>query len=128
LNIDLKLLKRHGGPTILYNLIIYSVGQFEEDEIEVPPPDFLVQVYNALGTIPKRGRQVLIWRYLENETRSLAQVGKLLYVTRERVRQIEHKALRKLRHGSRHRFFGIRQVKKSRCRSVRRHPYHLRYV
>ncbi len=108
------LLKRYGGPTILYNLIIYSMGRFEQDEIEEPPPDFLVQVYDALRTIPEGERQILILRYLESEPRTLEQVGRFRYIKKERVRQMEAKALRRLRHRSRHKFFHIRQLKSSR--------------
>ena len=59
----------------------------------------------ALRTLTERERQVLRLRFgLEDgEPRTLEEVGKSFQVTRERVRQIESKALRKLRHPNRSR-------------------------
>ena len=53
-----------------------------------------------LGFLEERERQVIVLRYgLDAETpRTLSDVGKLLGITRERVRQIETRALSKLRH------------------------------
>lgn len=64
-------------------------------------------VENALGTLSYRERYVLELRYglVDNQERTLEEVGGMLNVTRERVRQIEAKALRKLRHPSRSRKF-----------------------
>ena len=61
------------------------------------------QVRDVLGTLPARERQLLELRYgLEDgRSRTLAEVGAKFQVSRERVRQIEGKALRKLRHPSR---------------------------
>ena len=58
-----------------------------------------------LNILSTRERKVLTLRFgLEDEvSRSLGDVGKELGITRERVRQIEAKALRKLRHPSRSR-------------------------
>ena len=60
---------------------------------------------NALQGLNERERKVLIMRFgLEDGvTRTLEDVGKEFEVTRERVRQIEAKALRKLRHPQRSR-------------------------
>lgn len=64
-------------------------------------------VESALGTLSYRERYVLELRYglVDNQERTLEEVGGMLNVTRERVRQIEAKALRKLRHPSRSRKF-----------------------
>ena len=57
------------------------------------------QIRNLLSTLKERERKVLILRFgLEDDrTRTLEEVGKELKVTRERIRQIEDKALRKLK-------------------------------
>ena len=57
----------------------------------------------VLDTLGTRERQVLDYRYglTDGNCRTLEEVGRLFNVTRERVRQIEAKALRMLRHPSR---------------------------
>ena len=61
------------------------------------------QLSNVLGTLTPREEKVLRLRFgLEDgRSRTLEEVGKEFNVTRERIRQIEAKALRKLRHPSR---------------------------
>lgn len=61
------------------------------------------QLENILGTLTKREQAVLALRYglLDGQERTLEAVGKRFNVTRERIRQIEAKALRKLRHPAR---------------------------
>ena len=56
-----------------------------------------------LDTLTPREKKVLILRFglLDGRSRTLEEVGKEFNVTRERIRQIEAKALRKLRHPSR---------------------------
>jgi RNA polymerase primary sigma factor len=63
------------------------------------------QVKDVLGSLTERERKVLMMRFgLEDgHPRTLEEVGKEFGVTRERIRQIEAKALRKLRHPSRSR-------------------------
>lgn len=63
------------------------------------------QMGQALGVLSEREREVLEMRYglLDGQDRTLEEVGKYFGVTRERVRQIEAKALRKLRHPTRSR-------------------------
>ncbi len=58
------------------------------------------QIEEILGTLAPRESAVLILRYglRDNRPRTLEEVGKVFNVTRERIRQIEAKALRKLRH------------------------------
>jgi len=57
----------------------------------------------VLGTLGEREREVLDYRFglSDGYGRTLEEVGQFFNVTRERVRQIEAKALRKLRHPSR---------------------------
>ena len=60
-------------------------------------------VKDALRTLPDREREILELRFglADGRSRTLMEVGKDFAVTRERIRQIEAKALRKLRNGSR---------------------------
>ncbi len=61
-----------------------------------------------LGTLTDRERQVVDFRFglTDGYSRTLEEVGRLFNVTRERIRQIEAKALRKLRHPSRMKSLG----------------------
>ena len=63
------------------------------------------QVEYVLGTLDERERTVLQLRFgLEDgRSRTLEEVGRVFGVTRERIRQIEAKALKKLRHPTRSR-------------------------
>ena len=63
------------------------------------------QLLEVLDTLTEREQKVLKLRFgLEDgRPRTLEEVGKQFHVTRERIRQIEAKALRKLRHPSRSR-------------------------
>ncbi len=85
------------------------LGDFIEDHTATAPPDAAThhmlkeQIVTVLGSLTKRERKVLQLRFgLEDgRTRTLEEVGREFGVTRERIRQIETKALRKLRHPSR---------------------------
>jgi len=61
------------------------------------------QISKLLDTLTEREQRVLILRFglQDGRSRTLEEVGKEFHVTRERIRQIEAKALRKLRHPSR---------------------------
>jgi len=61
------------------------------------------QVEQVLSTLSDRERRVLIERFglKDGKQKTLEEVGRMFAVTRERIRQIEAKALRKLRHPSR---------------------------
>ena len=61
------------------------------------------QISKLLDTLTEREQKVLMLRFglTDGRTRTLEEVGKEFNVTRERIRQIEAKALRKLRHPSR---------------------------
>jgi RNA polymerase primary sigma factor len=82
------------------------LGDFIEDESVVTPLDAASrellrdQIRSALLFLNERERQVLELRFglLDGRDHTLEEVGQRLGVTRERVRQIEAKALRKLRH------------------------------
>ncbi len=82
----------------------------QDDRVQVPAEaaDFSMlreQLGEVLCTLTDRERQVLCMRFglLDGEGRTLEEVGREFNVTRERIRQIEAKALRKLRHPSRSR-------------------------
>ena len=85
------------------------LGDFIEDQKAVAPSDaashrlLKEQICSVLGSLTKRERKVLQLRFgLEDgRSRTLEEVGREFGVTRERIRQIETKALRKLRHPSR---------------------------
>jgi len=87
------------------------LGDFIEDHNALPPPDaaskqlLKEQIDDVLYTLTPREQRVLQLRFgLEDgRSRTLEEVGKEFNVTRERIRQIEAKALRKLRHPSRSR-------------------------
>jgi RNA polymerase primary sigma factor len=85
------------------------LGDFIPDE-DVPAPSDAAafamlkeQLIDVLETLTDRERKVLILRFGldDGRARTLEEVGKKFDVTRERIRQIEAKALRKLRHPSR---------------------------
>lgn len=87
------------------------LGDFIKDDNVPVPADAATftllkeQLEEVLGTLTEREQKVLTLRFgLEDgRARTLEEVGKEFNVTRERIRQIEAKALRKLRHPSRSR-------------------------
>jgi len=86
-----------------------SLGDFVEDRQTVSPADAAVyssleeQTRKVLATLTPREEQILRMRFGigEKSDYTLEEVGQRFAVTRERIRQIEAKALRKLRHPSR---------------------------
>ncbi len=87
------------------------LGDFIEDEVIENPVDYTTRVVlreqldEVLDTLTDREENVLRLRFGldDGKMRTLEDVGKVFNVTRERIRQIEAKALRKLRHPSRSR-------------------------
>src|SRR5438309_516579 len=85
------------------------LGDFVEDKEATSPSDaasltmLRTEVEDVLDTLTPRERRVLQLRFglIDGHQRTLEEVGKRFGVTRERIRQIEAKALRKLRHPSR---------------------------
>ncbi len=114
---QLSRIQRIGGLRFLYNRQIYYRGKFYDDEVEEPPQEFADNLASVLETLKERERRVLTLRYLEGEPRSLAQVGQILGVTSQRIRQIEVRALRKLMHPTKKQALGIDISKKSRCQA-----------
>ena len=89
-----------------------QLGDFIEDDDALEPMDAAAremlreQVQNALAALSERERQVLELRFglIDGKDHTLEEVSRYFNVTRERIRQIEAKALRKLRHPTRSRY------------------------
>ena len=85
------------------------LGDFIEDDTSPAPAEaasytlLREQLNEVLSTLTPREEEVLKLRFglKDGRTRTLEEVGKVFNITRERIRQIEAKALRKLRHPSR---------------------------
>ncbi len=88
-----------------------QLGDFIEDDEALEPMDAAAremlreQVQSALANLSERERQVLELRFglIDGKDHTLEEVSRYFNVTRERIRQIEAKALRKLRHPTRSR-------------------------
>jgi RNA polymerase primary sigma factor len=117
-----ELARRTGVPAAKVRLILESsrkplsletpigedsqLGDFLEDKTAASPNDSLIsqdlstQVERALSTLSAKEKQILRLRFGigEEGEHTLEEVGRRFAVTRERIRQIETKALRKLRH------------------------------
>ena len=86
-----------------------TIGSFVEDDNTPGPVDATSNMLLAealseiLGTLTEREADVLRMRFgmYDGRTHTLEEVGQIFGVTRERIRQIENKAIRKLRHPSR---------------------------
>jgi len=84
------------------------LGDFIEDKITPSPPDTVIhinlreQIEEALKSLTEREAKVLKMRFAlgDGDEHTLEEVGQQFKVTRERIRQIEAKALRKLKHPS----------------------------
>jgi len=99
-----------------------SFGDFIEDKSAENPYDMTAfsllreKIVDVLDSLTERERRVLSLRFglADGYSRTLEEVGKQFKVTRERIRQIEAKALRKMRHPTRirqlHGFFNAEQV------------------
>ena len=85
------------------------LGDFIKDERSMSPEEYATneilkeEIKNVLLTLQEREQEVLELRFglVDGTSHTLEEVGKKFNVTRERIRQIEAKALRKLRHPSR---------------------------
>ena len=85
------------------------LGDFLKDESSMSPEEYATneilkeEIKSVLMTLQEREQQVLELRFglIDGTCHTLEEVGKRFNVTRERIRQIEAKALRKLRHPSR---------------------------
>jgi RNA polymerase primary sigma factor len=75
-------------------MLYYNVSHIKIEEVEIP---------TFPGSVDERLRQTCCWvsQYCPGRSLTLEQIGSIMGVSRERVRQIEAHALRKLRHPSR---------------------------
>jgi len=108
-----KVLRSAQEPISLETPIGDDEDTFLKDFIEdrsIPNPEEYVtrkllreQLEKVLETLSEKEREILKYRYglVDGTEYTLEQVGKMFNVTRERIRQIESKAIRKLRHPSR---------------------------
>ncbi|MBQ9967812.1 MAG: RNA polymerase sigma factor RpoD [Oscillospiraceae bacterium] len=86
-----------------------TIGSFVEDDNTLGPADatsntlLAEALHEILSTLTEREADVLRMRFgmYDGRTHTLEEVGQIFGVTRERIRQIENKAIRKLRHPSR---------------------------
>ena len=86
-----------------------QLGDFVKDENSLSPEEYAInevlkdEISELLLTLTEREEQVIKLRFglVDGTCRTLEEVGTIFGVTRERIRQIEAKALRKLRHPSR---------------------------
>ncbi|QUH22086.1 sigma-70 family RNA polymerase sigma factor [Alkaliphilus sp. B6464] len=87
----------------------FTLGDIVKDDREDMPEDMVCRgmlnehLKEVLDTLTEREKMILIYRFglYGHKAETLEDVGKRFNVTRERIRQIENKALRKLRHPSR---------------------------
>jgi RNA polymerase primary sigma factor len=111
-----------------------SLGDFIEDKATESPCDFASftilrdKLTDVLASLKERERRVLELRFGlgDGNARTLEEVGKQFHVTRERIRQIEAKALKKMRHPTRirqlHGFLELQSVEDSQPEVLPRNP------
>ena len=89
------------ADTELESLIPSEENLMEEDYINSTIPEQIRKVLNSVN-LKEREREVIYLRYglTGEKPKTLEEVGKIFHVTRERIRQIEAAALRKIRHSS----------------------------
>jgi RNA polymerase primary sigma factor len=89
------------GDSFLGDFIEDSNGQSTTDKVIIG--NLIEQASHVLSTLSKREEKVVRMRFGigENSDHTLEEVGQEFNVTRERIRQIEAKAIKKLRHPSR---------------------------
>jgi RNA polymerase primary sigma factor len=95
-----------GGDDVDVNVLLgdlHEQAKAEEASRKANLPELREKVDSALRSLAEREKEVLILRFglLDGVQRTLEEVGRHFKVTRERIRQIEEKALRKLRHPTR---------------------------
>ena len=90
---------------VLHRKVLSTLEQRLEEQFPYPQTFTVAEVRDLLNGLSDREREVLEMRFglKEGKDHTLEEVGKHFGVTRERIRQIEAKALRKLRHPTRSR-------------------------
>jgi RNA polymerase primary sigma factor len=87
------------------------LGDFIEDEVYQSPDDYVIasalqsDIETVLGTLTKKEAEIIRFRFGlgDNAPMSLKEIGDYFNLTKERIRQIEKKALKRLQHPSRRR-------------------------
>jgi len=100
--ISLEVLLDEANEEFMFKYLVTSAF---EDEVD---SRFIAKtIRDSMETLTEREKQVLILRYglYDGQERTLEELGAIFNVTRERVRQIEAKVFRKLRHPTRARYF-----------------------
>ena len=92
---------------------------YQEEHVWVDDQDHMLGLKHALETLTEREQEMIVKRFQEMKT--LEEAGREFGVTRERARQMEAKAIRKLRHPSRRNFimygyFGGAELKKLKAK------------
>lgn len=99
------LMETDGEETWVANNRLYSCENDINEEVEFH--DLQRSIENVLFSLNEREREVIKMRngFYDNRVYSLEEIGMKFGVTRERIRQIEEKTLKKLRHPSRRKYF-----------------------
>ena len=97
---DTPLSLSSGAILDSYELVYETYGELNADRSNAMLAEALKEI---LDTLTEREADVLRMRFgmFDGRTHTLEEVGQIFGVTRERIRQIENKAIRKLRHPSR---------------------------
>jgi RNA polymerase sigma factor (sigma-70 family) len=99
-----SLIESDGEKWVILNRLYIDENLISE---EVEFHDLQLRIKKALLTMSDREREIIKMRngFYDNRVYSLEEIGIKFGVTRERIRQIEEKTLKKLRHPSRRKYF-----------------------
>ena len=97
---DIDVQKRIKKDILSWQELVW-LDIFGEKDITLIPTDINEQVESAIESLNEQEQKVIFYRYKDQQT--LEECGKILGVHKERIRQVQAKALRKLRHPSKSR-------------------------
>jgi RNA polymerase primary sigma factor len=77
-----------------------EISEFNDPLLVAEKNDSINKLYSSLGELKEKERDIIMYRYglIDGQEKTLEEVGRLFGVTRERIRQIEKKAMGRLRH------------------------------